>query len=395
MLPRLLAALPERFVALILPLSLGFAACAADDAGASATLLGPSTPPGSDAQVAVDAGPALPSREDVALCGDQADNDRDGLFDCQDPDCISAPGCGRDGGTSTLDSSTACNTAHGDGVVTKTPVDVVWVIDDSLSMLDDITRVQQNMAAFASSLIMAGLDYHIIVLNEPALTLGAAWDANQLHVDPTRFFPLSVIAWNDCYTPAVDSFAQWSSHLRPDASLHFIMVTDDNSFMSWTDFQTRMSGLLSGRHFTVHAIVDPPQHCLTSSQPGSVYWEGAMATGGQQRSICEADWTPTFAAIQDSIRATAVIPCQYAIPEPTGGATYDRSKVNVQYVANGTTTRFMRKPSMDGCGSDQGWYYDNPQNPTQVLLCPAACTFAEKQGGSINVEFVCNETMLF
>ena len=50
---------------------------------------------------------------------------------------------------------------------------------------------------------------------------------------------------------------------------------------------------------------------------------------------------------------------------------------------------------MNDCGDAQGWYYDNVQNPTQVLLCPAACAFAEKQGGSVDIEFVCNETMLY
>jgi hypothetical protein len=32
-------------------------------------------------------------------------------------------------------------------------------------------------------------------------------------------------------------------------------------------------------------------------------------------------------------------------------------------------------PSAEACGATTGgYYYDNPQNPSRVLLCPASCT---------------------
>lgn len=287
--------------------------------------------------------------------------------------------------------SGACKIARGDGISRKLPVDIVWVIDDSLSMLDDITRIQQNMASFAQSLVQVGLDdYHIIVLNEPTLTLAPPWDATALGLDPMRFFPVSVVAFNDCLTPTVASFSSWSGDLRPDAALHFIMVTDDDSLMSWPDFKAQMDPLLDGRKYTVHAIVDPPEHCLGSTRPGTAYWEAAAATGGQQRSICEGDWSPTFTAIEDSIQSTAQIPCSYAIPDLGYGQTYDWMQVNVQHTLDGASTPFRRKVSEDDCAADTGWYYDNADAPTQVLLCPAACSEVEQQGGSISIEFVCD-----
>jgi hypothetical protein len=342
---------------------------------------------------------SVPSAHETGTqCGDGKDNDKNGKTDCDDPSCASAAKCDtnkppvvttNDGGDD------ACSTARSDGVPHKLPVDVVWVIDDSASMLDDITRVQQNMATFAQSLVQAGLDdYHIIVLNEPALTLGAPWNAAALGVDASRFFPLSVVAWNDCFTPALSAFSMYSADLRPEAALHFIMVTDDNSLMLWPSFKGQMDSLLGGKAYTVHAIVDPPQHCLGSTRPGTVYWDAAAATGGQQRSICEADWLPTFKALEDSIQSTAIIACQYDIPEPSDGQIYDRSAVNVQHVLGDTITPFKRKASVDDCGAEPGWYYDDPKNPTQVLLCPAACTMVESAGGSINIDFVC-ESMVY
>ncbi len=59
-------------------------------------------------------------------------------------------------------------------------------------------------------------------------------------------------------------------------------------------------------------------------------------------------------------------------------------------VLDDTSTPFKRKSSVDDCGTDTGWYYDDPDAPTQVLLCPAACDLTDQQGGSINIDFVCN-----
>ncbi|MDB4984996.1 MAG: hypothetical protein JWN04_174 [Myxococcaceae bacterium] len=377
-------------------LSLFLLACSADPTGQDGT---PEEP--SDGGTTHSDGGAS-TRETALQCADGLDNDHNGKIDCADPSCKVAQNCGSsagrgDAGTSIAgDASDACSTIHGDGLARKLPVDIVWVIDDSLSMLDDITRIQQNMATFADSLIQAGLDdYHIVVLNEPSLTLGAPWDANTLKLDATRFFPVSVVAWNDCFTPVLASFSMWSADIRPEAALHFIMVTDDNSLMQWPDFKMQMDTLLGGRKFTVHALVDPPQHCLGSTQPGTVYWEAAMATGGQQRSICEADWLPTFTAIESSIQTTAVIPCEYDIPVPSDGQTYNRSDVNVQHVLDGTATRFKRKLKLEDCGSETGWYYDDVLAPTQVLLCPAACALTDQQGGSVDIEFVCDPDQIY
>src|SRR4051794_32267612 len=61
-------------------------------------------------------------------CADGLDNDQDGQGDCEDSDCAGTAGCPYDPGAG-LDGG-SCNSAHGNGVARKAPVDVVWVIDD-------------------------------------------------------------------------------------------------------------------------------------------------------------------------------------------------------------------------------------------------------------------------
>ena len=39
------------------------------------------------------------------------------------------------------------------------------------------------------------------------------------------------------------------------------------------------------------------------------------------------------------------------------------------------------------CGTDPGWYYDNPMNPTKIFLCPATCVTVQADPEA-NVKFL-------
>ena len=64
--------------------------------------------------------------------------------------------------------------------------------------------------------------------------------------------------------------------------------------------------------------------------------------------------------------------CSYRIPLGGEGGRTDPSMINVDIRTTGTTDR--RLPlysSAAGCGD--GWYYDNPQRPENIMLCPTTC----------------------
>lgn len=48
--------------------------------------------------------------DDPGECDEGADNDRDGLFDCNDPDCEGAPGCGGAEADTDLNTDTDADT---------------------------------------------------------------------------------------------------------------------------------------------------------------------------------------------------------------------------------------------------------------------------------------------
>ncbi|MEM9696133.1 MAG: vWA domain-containing protein [Myxococcota bacterium] len=74
-----------------------------------------------------------------------------------------------------------------------------------------------------------------------------------------------------------------------------------------------------------------------------------------------------------SIRSTAV-ECTFSIPEGTAGRPTDPRLVNVRVTDGSGERSFLANVGeRDACGEAAGWYYDNPENPMVIELCPASC----------------------
>jgi len=72
------------------------------------------------------------------------------------------------------------------------------------------------------------------------------------------------------------------------------------------------------------------------------------------------------------------------------GGIIDPSEVSLEF-----TPGAGPKEQLDNVGdasqcTDNGWYYDNPQNPAHIDLCPAACDKVKADNsGKIDVLFGC------
>ena len=75
--------------------------------------------------------------DEVGECTDRADNDRDGLFDCDDPDCFGSPACSGD------DDSGGDDDDAGDDD-TAMPDDDTAMPDDDTAMPDDDTAMPDD-----------------------------------------------------------------------------------------------------------------------------------------------------------------------------------------------------------------------------------------------------------
>jgi hypothetical protein len=104
------------------------------------------------------------------------------------------------------------------------------------------------------------------------------------------------------------------------------------------------------------------------------------------------DVNKQFLAALAQIRGTA-LGCSYKIPVPQKG-TPDFTKVNVQYTPGngGKPVLFPNVANKADCpASGDGWYYDNPSTPTQIVLCDGTCKNVSADGkGEVDVLLGCS-----
>ncbi|MBO6934788.1 MAG: VWA domain-containing protein [Deltaproteobacteria bacterium] len=284
------------------------------------------------------------------------------------------------------------------------PVDIVWVIDNSGSMSEEADLVQSNINDFAATIAGAGLDVHVVVIT----AAGFVNVPPPLGTDPTQFLRVEEdVQSSNSLEKLLSTYDRYSSFLRTNANLHFVVVTDDESDMSADAFHSMMFTNL-GKTFRVHAIASPPGSTHTmppfpgtmtgcggphgeAADNGDIYWELASSTGGLQLSICAEDWSRLFDDLTTRIAIPQMLPCVYEIPEVPAGETFDPNRVNVEYTpgTGGTPELIPNVRTLEGC-TGEGWYYDDPEDPTQVQLCPFTCRRLEDDtAGKVDVAFGC------
>jgi hypothetical protein len=277
------------------------------------------------------------------------------------------------------------------------PVDIVWVVDNSGSMSQEIAQVESNINnQFTSIIAASGLDYRVAVISDkgtgsleicvnPPLA-GPVCSNNpplfrivDQNVQSTDSLSLTLSTYD-----SANAALNWSTFVRMDAVKVFIEVTDDNSAMSAATFDTQllaknpagMFGTAQARNYVFHSIIgiennNPGVKCPTAVNTGSVYQDLSNLTGGMMFSVCSTDYSPIFNAIAGSV---VLFGCEYKIPQPAMG-TIDYGKVNVEYTPGGGNPAVVFNVA-DLASCDPvlgGWYYDSAANPTKIILCPASC----------------------
>ncbi len=196
---------------------------------------------------------------------------------------------------------------------------------------------------------------------------------------------------------AAATWDDWSGFLRPDSTLHFVVVSDDD--MGWgldaDEFMQLIAPLSPDVSF--HSIVDEvgrlpncglfdEPECSCGEERGDTYIELSERTGGLVRSVCDEDWDPIFDALEEAVVEGVGIPCAFDIPELPNGLERDAERLNVEVVEGGEAVPLLNVDDEAGCAGGPGWYYDDPDAPRRVHLCPASCGDAV---GEVNVEFGC------
>lgn len=137
---------------------------------------------------------------------------------------------------------------------------------------------------------------------------------------------------------------------------------------------------------------------------GHTYTALVQRTGGVRAQICDqadsATWDTFFEAVATTVEETARISCNIELPPPPDGMMLDPTKVNVLFTAADETVPIFKVPGAADCGGlSGGWYYDDNEEPTSVILCESSCDDAQRElrengSAGISVAFGCDTLLI-
>ncbi|WP_437767881.1 vWA domain-containing protein [Sorangium sp. So ce281] len=161
------------------------------------------------------------------------------------------------------------------------------------------------------------------------------------------------------------------------------------------DVVSNVEAALSSNISTFVIGVDSPQGQGAPPSLTNLH-EIAAAGGTGEASMLNtgdpAQTTAAFKAAIEKIRGAAVS-CTIPIPPPPDGRSFDKQKVNVTYTS--ATTNMPTTLSYDQACSVAGtWRYDDPANPTAIVLCDDTCAVVQADVEvSLGVDFTCEDVI--
>jgi hypothetical protein len=298
----------------------------------------------------------------------------------------------------------------------RKPADIIFAVDNSGSMDEEIVFVRERLNSFSQQIVSSGIDARIILISAPlnpmqqpqnpfddddddednGICIAAPLGSGMCPQDSNapRYFHVPVeVGSHDALDLFVETFAQYQGQLRPNATKTFVVVTDDNARSSAATFTQSLMGLPSGLFATwSFSGIYCFSECPEAAEIGTVYETVVQQTKGVSGDLCLQDFAPVFDALAKAVVSASGLDCAWSIPPAPAGQTFDRDQVNVQYTTQGTAPHALLQVSNQAaCGIRSGWYYDDSNQPTRILACPATC--AELQNdlqAKVDVLFGCD-----
>jgi hypothetical protein len=272
------------------------------------------------------------------------------------------------------------------------------------------------MNSFAVQIELAEIDEHVVLISsygndggiciDEPLGSGAcpAADNNPplfVHIDQS-------VSSTDSLGQIINHHPDWAPSFREQSTKHIVVVSDDESSMDAATFDQMFKALdPSYADYVFHAIVafeapDPLEcqfgmaMCCLGFIPladgvGEIYMDLVAQTGGVLGDLCDQEFQPVFNELSMAVVEKSPLACEFPIPEPPDGESFDPSEVNVRLELDGEPTDIGWVEDAGGCDAvSDGWYYDDPDAPVNIILCPQTCVKAQgADEAEIHIEFGC------
>ena len=321
-------------------------------------------------------------------------------------------GMSNESGSMAGDDYMLCGEITEQAIQALRPVDIVWVIDSSPSMGEEIDQVQTNLNNFTQRISMAGLDLRVALVGSEADTVTPDRDYLGICIPP----PLSAqdrcpdvdsegykhirlnVHSSDPLVKMLEAAPELNGFFRQSSLKHIVFVTDDDAGWSLNadEFLQLMNSEPMLQGAMVHSVVDLvgyesscvfDDNCSCGDERGEEYITLSESTAGGVYSICEEDWSPLFTRLEESVVDGTELPCAYAFPEDSRSVMFSPDEVNVYWTPESEMERIVpRVDSAEACMGQEGWYYEQTQDANWITLCPSSC--GETQG-TARFEFGC------
>lgn len=204
----------------------------------------------------------------------------------------------------------------------KGMTDIVFAVDRSCSMSDDITNVQNNFDVYVNTMASLDADFHVIAtvedngcINGSDLYIDSTYSASDAQTVITTMINLGVsygsnteraFMLEEAFLAEVGSGGCNEGSLRDEATLNLVGVSDEpeQSVNNYAYYVALFQSLKDNPDDVIfHAIGgDYPSGCGTASAYTG-YYEAVVATGGIFLSICATDWGSHLEALAEGSTA--------------------------------------------------------------------------------------------
>ncbi len=332
----------------------------------------------------------------------------------------------------------ACVSITDEASLTKKPVDVIFVIDNSGSMTEEITAVENNINVnFAQIIEQSGIDYRVILIAKHGSATGSqsvciraplsGTNCSPIPLAPVngpRFFQYDIeISSTNSLDRVLSTYATtdthgfapggWSSWLRPNSIKTFIEITDDRSSITADAFESQLFALTPAgifgsaqdRQYVFHSIIgivpnspateawkptDPKKDamCSSAARPGPQYEDLSIRTGGLRFPVCEtSSYDAVFKAAAQDVIESATLACDFTPAPLPDGQIYSDSYVVYSPGSGGAAELFLEVPDQASC-SPTGFVRDDKTG--RITLCQAACDKVKQdETAKLDVRYAC------
>ncbi len=208
-------------------------------------------------------------------------------------------------------------------------------------------------------------------------------------VEPTGETPTGAAIRGAC------QYAQsWkASHLGHNVAV--LLVTDGEP-------KAPITSTYSACNPTLTDAVDATADCASALPAVRTYVLGVgpflqnlnqIAAAGRTEAayLVEDETSESVLEALNAIRADATVPCELVLPSAPSGELLDYAEVNLLTMDAACTQRTVANVSSPGeCGeSARGWYYDDANDPSSILLCDTTCADVSVPGAQLLYSIGC------